>query len=64
MVKLHTEVSNLSHKTADHRRKRPQRESRWCSFIRFDPVMGEHSKVAEVVEVIEGTVAFIDQPKA
>ncbi len=38
--------------------------SRWCSCIHFEPAMAEHSKVAEVMEVIEGTVAFIDQPKA
>lgn len=38
--------------------------SRWCSRINFEPAMAEHSKVAEVIEVIEGTVAFIDQPKS
>lgn len=62
--KYRSEVSNQSQKHADHRRKQPQRESRWCSCICFEPVMAEHSKVAEVIEVIEGTVAFIDQPKA
>lgn len=62
--KYRSEVSNQSQKHADHRGKQPQCESRWCSCICFEPVMAEHSKVAEVIEVIEGTVAFINQPKA